>query len=89
MLGSEFCFPNDLLRTLCAEFDSVLFTRAKDLAEIDRLKPERGDVPLLIVDEAYIETQADMLAAAQARARTCWSWPMAATRLITNCCDRV
>jgi len=66
MLGSEFCFPNDLLRTLCAEFDSVLFTRAKDLADIGRLKPERGDVPLLIVDEAYIETQADMLAAAQA-----------------------
>lgn len=66
MMGSEFCFSNDLLKTLAAEFDSVTFTRAADLAEVVRIRESRGHVPLLLVDEAFISTQADMLAAAQA-----------------------
>ena len=66
MLGNEFCFSNDLIKTLCAEFESVDFVRSSDLLEVARIHETRHHVPFLLVDEAHISTQSDMLAAAQA-----------------------
>lgn len=69
MLGSEFCFSDGLIKTLCAEFESVTFERGSDLSEISRICENHCHVPFLLVDQDQIATQYDMLAAARA-ART-------------------
>lgn len=66
ILGSEFCFPEDLLKTLAAEFDRVDFMRTDNLSTISKLRDERGNPRLMLIDAQRVTTRDEVLAAAEA-----------------------